>query len=142
MTAKLRTIDILILMAALLYACAPSLAGGLSGAKWTLTGLQTDGNSLLLDTPNPVTLEIGKDGAIGGSAGCNSYFGSADFKTDGRLAISEVGSTEMYCMEGMEIEAAYLGALVEAEAWSLDGDTLTITAKGGATRLIFSKLAD
>ena len=142
MNSKLRTTVILFLMAALLYACAPSLAGGLSGAKWTLTGLQTDGNSLLLDTPTPVTLEVGKDGAVGGSAGCNSYFGSADFKTDGRLEISEVGSTEMYCMEGMEIEAAYLGALVESETWSLEGDTLIITAEGGATRLVFSKPAD
>lgn len=139
MNPKIRTIDILILMAALLYACSPSLAGGLAGAKWTLTGLQADGVSRPLDTPNPVTLEIGEDGAIGGSAGCNSYFGSADFKDDGSLTVSQVGSTEMYCLEGMEVETAFLSALIEAESWSLEGDTLIITAAGGTVRLEFSR---
>lgn len=139
MNPKIRTIDILILMAALLYACVPSLAGSLKGTEWELTGLQIGGESLALNTPNPVTLKIGEDGSIGGAAGCNSYFGTAKFKSDGSLAVSEVGSTEMYCEQGMEVETAYLAALIEAEAWSLEGDTLTITAAGGESILIFSR---
>ncbi len=142
MNPKLRTIDILILMAALLYACTPSLADGLSDTKWILKGLHSDGTSLAVNTPNPVTLEIGEDGSIGGSAGCNSYFGSADFKAGGSLTISEVGSSEMYCTEGMDVETAYLAALIKADACSLEGDTLTLTAGGGSLRLEFYRSND
>lgn len=134
-----KTLLSLLLATLILAACSAAPSADLTGTKWTLTSLQVDGTSLDLAAPNPVTLEIAKDQAVSGSAGCNSYFGTIDFKPDGSLEVSNVGSTEMYCMEGMEVETAFLAALLEAETWSLDGDSLTISAAGGKAVLEFSR---
>ncbi len=142
MKPRLHTIDILILMAALLYACTPAKTPALTGTSWQLTLLTVDGQTYELNTPNPVTLKIADEGQIGGLAGCNQYFGTAEFEPDGSLEISDVGSTEMYCEQGMDVEAAFLTALVNAESWSTEGNADTLTFKGGAGAFVvtFQKL--
>lgn len=141
MKATIRTLDIFILMIALLYACSPSSGVDLTGTKWTLTELRIDGDAIELNAPINVTLDIDEKGAIGGSGGCNLYFGTADFKADGSLTIQDVGSTEMYCEQTMDVETAYLSALTKVESWSIDknANTLTLTGAGGDSLLVFSK---
>jgi heat shock protein HslJ len=139
MNTIIKTLLATLLAALILAACSTVQSVDLTDTKWTLTSLQMDGISLDLAAPNPVTLEIAEDQAVSGSAGCNSYFGTIDFKPDGSLKISNIGSTEMYCMEGMEVETAFLGVLRDAESWSLDGDSLTINAASGKSVLVFSQ---
>lgn len=141
MKAGIRTIDILILMAALLYACSPAKTAALTDTSWKLILLSVDGQTYELTTPNPITLEIAEKDQIGGSAGCNHYFGAAVFKNDGGLEIRDVGSTEMYCEQGMQTEAAFLSALLEVDTWSTEGnaDTLTFTGGAGAFVVVFEK---
>lgn len=71
-------------------------------------------------------------GELGGSAGCNSYFGS--YTVDGtNLNISQVGSTMMACMGNglMEQESQFLTMLQAAATFTLSADQLTIhTAEG------------
>lgn len=87
-----------------------------------------------------VTLTLSPDGKIGGSASCNSFFGT--YTADGQsFTVSGVGSTEMACAEElMSQESAYLAALQGATALEQAGDTLTITYADG--RLQFSKVVE
>ena len=129
----------LLLTMLILAACAPSPQTDLTGSEWKLTSLQVNGENMELKTQNPVTLEIDKDHAVAGSAGCNHYFGAIDFKSDGSLEASNFGNTEMFCMEGMEVETAFLSAMISAETWSLNGDTLTIKSPEVESVLVFTK---
>lgn len=99
----------------------------LLGTKWDL---------ISYDEQTPVsgselTINFNADG-LGGSSGCNSYFGS--YTVDGtNLSVSQVGSTMMACMEEglMEQESQFLTMLQAAATFTLTADQLTIhTAEG------------
>jgi heat shock protein HslJ len=79
-----------------------------------------------------ITAEF-KEGAIRGSAGCNSYFGS--FKTRGNaIEISEVGSTLMACLEPegiMDQEQLFTSFLSDAQEYRLDDGLLQIFRSDG-----------
>ena len=79
-----------------------------------------------------LTLSFEADGQLGGSAGCNSFFGS--YTLEGTtLTIGQMGSTMMACMDNgvMEQESAYLGWLAAATGYTLLDGQLTIhTAQG------------
>ncbi|MBK9054965.1 MAG: META domain-containing protein [Chloroflexi bacterium] len=99
----------------------------LLGTKWDLIayGDQTPVSG------SELTLNFENDG-LGGTAGCNSYFGS--YTVDGtNLSISEVGSTMMACVEDalMTQESTFLGMLQAAESFTLSDEQLIIhTAQG------------
>lgn len=67
--------------------------------------------------------------SITGSGGCNSLFGNYHLKPNNRIEIERIGSTKMYC-DGMDNEIGMLNALHNADAYSIEGDTLTLK-KGG-----------
>ncbi|NJL34184.1 MAG: META domain-containing protein [Chloroflexaceae bacterium] len=71
-----------------------SVPSELVDTTWELERM--GGESLIAGTE--ITLEFVEAGELGGSGGCNSYFGSYA-GTDSDLSISGVGSTEMACME-------------------------------------------
>ncbi len=91
-----RAIISLIFISILLAACTSSPVSKLEGTKWKLVLLMADGVTVDLSHANQVTLEFGDKGAISGSAGCNSYFGTMKIKSNGKVTVSDVGSTEMY----------------------------------------------
>lgn len=109
----------------------------LVGSRWNLLTLA--GESPI--TGSQITLDFDNEGQLGGSSGCNSFFGHYTIEGEA-LTISEVGSTMMACMDNgvMEQESAYLGALAAAESYTLSDDQLTIqTAQG---ELVFQTPTD
>jgi len=100
----------------------------LGGKTWVLKSYGDAGNPTAVIAGAEVTAEF-TDGEVGGSAGCNHYFGSYEIKGNG-LTFGPVASTEMWCEdpEGrMDQEYAYLQALGKAEEYEVDGSKLTIT---------------
>ncbi|MEA2024097.1 MAG: META domain-containing protein [Actinomycetota bacterium] len=98
---------------------------------WQLTGIAgSDGSMTALTTGSAPTL-IFKDGNAGGNASCNQYGGS--YELDGSsITFGPLISTEMFCGEPgvMDQEAAYLAALQSVDAWTTDGETLTLSSNG------------
>lgn len=102
------------------------------GSWRAISFLQGDGVSTLLPGTE-VTAELAADGALAGSAGCNSYGGS--YKTRGSsISIGALYSTEMACTDPkgiMEQEQAFLSALPRAAEFELEtGNLVLLTAKG------------
>jgi len=127
-------------------ACADEGGGGSDGASTDpddLVGVtwRLDAPTLAALAPDApdtaaVTLTFA-DGQVGGTSGCNQYFGSYEAGDDGSLKIGQLGGTEMACQEPvMALEAAYLAALGAVDGFSVDDASLTL---GGEVRLTFSE---
>lgn len=97
---------------------------------WTLTGGSVDGAQLVLVADAPVTLTV-VDGRATGTSACNTY--GAALSVDGSsVVVGDVVATEMACMgEGvMELEGAYLGALVRVTSVSSADGVLELRGDG------------
>ncbi|MGH3043937.1 MAG: META domain-containing protein, partial [Gaiellaceae bacterium] len=102
---------------------------------WEATGfLQGDAfTSLLAGTE--ITASFAEDGALSGSAGCNTY--NSTYTTDGgTIEIAEPSSTRMACPEPegvMDQEAAYLAALPTVVGFRVERGVLELlNAEGSA----------
>jgi len=97
----------------------------LAGTGWTLTDL--DSGPV---TGTPPTLEL-TDTDVSGTGGCNTFSGT--YTTDGdTISFGPLASTMMACEPPvMEQETVYLAALDGATAYTVDGDTLTISGDAG-----------
>ena len=74
-----------------------------------------------------VTLNVHKDGKLGGKSGCNVYGGSYSFE-ETRLKIADIISTQMYCDESTnQFEQLFDGTLTEATEFTLKDGVLTLT---------------
>jgi heat shock protein HslJ len=118
-------------------AAEPMTMAGLEGPTWQLHELAVDG--ALQTVPDDViaTLHMA-DGGVGGSGGCNAYFG--DYVIDGdALTFGPIGSTQMFC-EGPpgEIEAAFFANLLLVASWASDGMTVTMSDADGNAVLTFA----
>ena len=110
----------------------------LKDSSWRLESYGTPG-TLKNSIPGKVpTIEFAV-GELSGSAGCNSYFGSYTYDTDGTLAVSQLGNTEMACMEAgvMEQEQSFLETLRLAESYRVVQGKLRIV--GGEKLLVFGR---
>jgi heat shock protein HslJ len=132
----------LVLLAVALLACSPTTGDGtqapataLEGAEWRL--LTLNGRAPLAGTT--ITARFSQ-GQIGGSSGCNSYFGSYTLR--GRaLQIQNLGGTEMACLEPegvMEQEQTFLQTLGEAASYGLANDQLRLQDAQGKELLVFA----
>lgn len=107
----------------------------IEGLRWSLVRQQVDG--ALVDVPQGVTITIlMEDGTVTGNGGCNDYFGSYQREGDA-LAFSDLGATEMYCLETSELEAAYLANLAAVTNGFSTGGTLIMTEADGDPLLEF-----
>ncbi len=117
-------------------------AADLEGTLWKLDSyLNSQGESVGVLPDTEVTIEF-KDGQIGGSAGCNTYFGSYEVEGDS-LTIGPIGVTEMFCVAPenvMEQESAYLAALQSAASYQVTDDQFQMANADGETVLSFSVL--
>jgi heat shock protein HslJ len=106
----------------------------LVGPAWRLVSLA--GDELVPETH--VTAVFASDDRVTGSAGCNSYFGSAAAK-GGRLAVGPLASTRMYCGAKviMDQEQAYLAALQAATVYSLAAGELRLGPSNGVVTLVY-----
>jgi heat shock protein HslJ len=123
----------------MLTACSPSGeqtdGASLEGTQWVL--LELNGRPPLADAPATADFS---ESEIGGTTGCNHYFGS--YRASGSdLTISEVGMTEMYCMEPagvMEQEQEFLTALGTVAGYRLAADRLEMLDAAGDVVLAFA----
>ncbi len=127
---------------ALILALAGCTASGqpAPGQSWIIDSMIVYGERFDLSGAKPLTLEIRPDGQVGGSSGCNSTFGSMEFKEDGSLVSQDFSATEMACETGMDVEAAYLSALGSVETYEYSEYELTLKSSDGLTVLVFQLL--
>ena len=97
----------------------------------TLWVLQSYGGQTPVPNTTP-TLTISSDWQLGGSTGCNSFFGSVTRDGDA-WQVGEMGSTMMACMDDgvMEQETAVLTLLQSVTSHTLAAGSLTLHAPDG-----------
>jgi heat shock protein HslJ len=79
----------------------------------------------------PVTLRFdAAERRAGGNAGCNRYNARYVLTADS-LHFAAASSTRMACVDGMELESAWLGALSRVVTWSATDSTLTLAGPDG-----------
>lgn len=121
-----------------LQACAGALSVNLVDGEWSLVTL--NGKPVLANTV--INLRFEADAAAGGRAGCNLYFGSYLLSGD-KLTFSDIGMTEMYCLEPegiMAQESAYLGALLQVGGYRVSAEKLELLDANGGLLMEFKKV--
>jgi len=112
-------------------------APGLDGTAWEATEIYVDGEPVGIAAGSRVTFEVGADGAVGGTTGCNSYFGEAVI-TPGGIRIGQLGMTEMACDEPLNTqEATVIRILENADRWAITSGILTLGAADGSGGIDF-----
>ncbi|MGC5746429.1 META domain-containing protein [Chryseobacterium sp. NFX27] len=66
----------------------------------------------------------------GANMGCNSMFFTSEFKTNGKVKISGVGSTLKAC-QNMELENAFIQKFDKMTNYSIEGHFLTLSDDSG-----------
>lgn len=85
------------------------------------------------------TLEIGADGAVSGTGGCNRIGGKATIEAN-RIGFSRLLSTQMACAPAaMDQEGRFLAALDQVRAWRIAGDGLELLDADGAVILALAR---
>ncbi len=72
------------------------LSGPLVGTRWNLLLVGTDER---LSMPQTAFFQIGRDGRITGSDGCNNFQGSVRLGESQRIEVGELATTRMGCAE-------------------------------------------
>jgi heat shock protein HslJ len=113
----------------------------LEGTLWKLDGyLNSQGEWVSVLPGTEVTAKFDA-GQVGGSAGCNGYFGPYE-RSGNSLTFGVIGVTEMYCAPEalMTQESEYLAALDSAASYQIADRRLEIANADGETALTFSVL--
>ena len=85
---------------------------------------------------NKAKLKLSKttvtDKNFSAAMGCNKIFGQANFKSNGTVTFSKMGSTEMFCDRNMDLETEFGKILPTITAYKVEGHRLTLSNKNGA----------
>ncbi len=116
--------------------------GGFTGdyrlnERWVLKKI--DGDTLEIpDSRDAPYMEINLlEETVSGYGGCNRFHGSASLE-NGKVTLSKIMSTKMYCFDTQEIEDRFLGTISDRSfEFSLDNSSLVL--KNGSARLTFRK---
>ena len=112
----------------------------LAGVRWVATEINNGrGGVASLVAGTEVILELGEDGRVAGSAGCNRCTGSWSAKGEA-FSIGPLATTRRLCPEPdgvMDQEAAFLAAMDRVATWRIDGDRLELRAADGALQAGF-----
>ena len=117
----------------LLAACAePSEQASVdpTGSAWSLESGTVNDEEIPIVEDHPITLVFDGD-QVGGSGGCNSYFGG--YAINGtEISFTDMGGTLMACepVEAMDAEAMYLQAMELVDQFSASEESLTLTGEG------------
>lgn len=103
-----------------------------TGVRWSVDSLTVAGEDTV--SPDKALLEIGEDGEVNGTLGCNDFHATAEM-TAGALAFTDVGFTEMACAQDvMDFEDSLRDTLTEGRLKPrVDGGELTLTTEDGDT---------
>ncbi|MFC7369673.1 MULTISPECIES: META domain-containing protein [Vreelandella] len=97
-----------------------TLSGPLVDQRWNLLLVGTDERVSLPDTP---FFQIGSDGSVSGSDGCNRFTGSVNLGENQRIEFSQLASTRMAC-PNMEDAKRVTDMLETAYRYLIDHDRL------------------
>jgi heat shock protein HslJ len=116
----------------------------LQGGEWRLLELTVAGIELPLPPEARATLQLQGDDKVGGVAFINRFFGPLHVTGDGTLGWGEAfGMTKMAGPpELMELEQAYLDALLQTDRLRLEAGQLILQSQDGAVLLRFEAVAD
>lgn len=95
----------------------------LENTHWKLTSLSTMPRGLPA-LQKEVFLQM-KDGKANGHAGCNSYFGSYTINNT-TIHFTGIGSTKMFCQQGMDVENNLFASLNTADNYRISGNQLEL----------------
>ena len=112
--------------------------------EWILELITENGQGKKPVADTEVTLRFSAE-KLTGSAGCNRYFASYQTGDDRQLSITDIASTEMWCLqpEGiMEQETKFLQWLDEANSYGINDDQLTLYGNDREQKLVFRKKHD
>lgn len=127
-------------MVTILAAAGAAFASPLPEGKWRLDRYQFHDKLVLPVNQGQVTLNISKDGKMGGRGGCNAYGASYEFD-NGRLKVTDIISTKMACDEAtMIFENAYFDLLRRATRVVEEGGKLTLLDRKTADFIRFVRI--
>ncbi|MGF1693153.1 META domain-containing protein [Photobacterium kagoshimensis] len=108
----------------------------LTNSNWVLT--QVDSKALELPEPMKApNLELGADLNANGLAGCNRFFGQAEYK-EGKVRLDKMGMTMMACpAPAMALENTFAQTLSDWSEATISGNQLTL--KGAEHTLTFER---
>jgi putative lipoprotein len=107
-------------------ASSPTASAGLAGTSWTLVAI--DGREPAGDTQP--TLMFDAAGNVSGSAGCNTYTGTAAIEGSS-ISFGPLATTRMACQGGAGVrEAAFLAAMEDVEAFAIDSQGQLVLEDG------------
>jgi heat shock protein HslJ len=116
------------------FHAAPDVDQGLVGT-WAVRGVRIGDGVVSSATDPDRSMTFTADGGVSGSAGVNTFSGTARLDGD-RLTIGPLRTTRMAgSPEAMDAEAAFLRAVEDVVAVRLDGDDLTLLDADGGTQL-------
>jgi heat shock protein HslJ len=133
-----KTMLIILFISVVLTACAPSTGQKktialepLYSGTWYLVAYGNDDNTAILTPGLRLFMAFQQDGSLSGNAGCNNFFGTFTATEDGSFSVNEpLGSSLMFCENGMDEEAAFLAAIQSAEGFFFnENDQLVINFK-------------
>jgi len=104
---------------------------GLEAPDWRLSRYHDESGKMIPVLADTAVTARFRDGRVGGSAGCNRYFGSYTLGTDDQLSFSTpVGTTMMACVPPVsEQERHYLKDLSAVVAFQLEDGALRLLDK-------------
>jgi len=106
----------------------------LKGTTWVLDTLIDEKTASSVPAGVKATLTLGKDGVAGGSTGCNIFGGAGDnYQADATsITFGDLVTTKRACGDAeMSVEQVVLDVLRGKVDYTIDGDTLMVTAKSG-----------
>jgi heat shock protein HslJ len=114
----------------------------LEGTTWVMEAYLNSESVLTGALPGTEATAKFEGGNVGGSASCNTYFGTYRFHGVDKLSVDIGGMTEMYCApeELMAQEREFLAVLDRAASYVIAENKLQIEDVSGKEILVFSAL--
>ena len=104
--------------------------GPLENTYWKLTNLGNTRVAASSQEKEPHFILNSETRRVSGSGGCNRLTGSYELNGD-HLKFSQMASTMMACLEGMDTEKAFLQALEQVNTWKIEGQQLELFDAAG-----------
>lgn len=124
-------------VALIFYEEMPPVALPLVGTPWQLTTFATGEVVFTVLAGTELTATLDGDGALAGSAGCNTFSGTYT-SAGNALSFSPLTTTKMRCHgEVMAQETAFLDAMAAVQSFSIEGGQLSLLDAHDALLLAF-----
>jgi len=101
--------------------------------EWMMVSFDQFTKQQLIENKAEINLTGEKTGNLvkaSGKMGCNSIFFQIELKNNGKVKISEIGSTEMAC-QNMALENAFMKKFGSMNNYLIEGHRLTLSDNNG-----------